>query len=73
MNVNKTYSHKEIASVYFPELSPQSASRRLSYWIDRDEELFTQLKRTGYLKRQRFFTPRQIELLFEHLGKPGEI
>lgn len=70
MSRNRIYSHKELALFYFPELSPASASKRLSSWIDRDEDLLLELKTAGYQKGQRLFTPRQTDVLFDHLGEP---
>ncbi|MDR2968357.1 MAG: DUF4248 domain-containing protein [Tannerellaceae bacterium] len=63
-------SHKELAMAYFPDQAPSSASRRLTAWITRDEELMNALQPTGYFRGQRIYTPRQLEVLFEHLGEP---
>jgi len=71
MTPNNARTHKELAIAYFPELHPQVASRRLSLWIERDEELAAELKTAGYQRGQRLFTPKQIDILVDHLGEPG--
>jgi len=67
-----TYSHQEVAVLYFPYIRPESASSQLSRWINRDSELLDELRRVGYIKHQRTFTPRQLTILFDHLGEPEE-
>ena len=32
--------------------------------------LYAELLTTGYLKRQRFFTPKQTALIYAYLGEP---
>jgi len=70
MNPAKLCTHKELAAAYFPEIHPRLASRRLSNWINNDEELLAELSAAGYVKRQRIYTPRQMEILFDHVGEP---
>jgi hypothetical protein len=66
----KACAHKELAMAYFPEQPPAAASRQLTAWIVRDEELLPILQSAGYLRGQRIYTPRQLEILFGHLGEP---
>lgn len=68
-----TFSHQELAVMYFPDVRPESASSMLSRWINRDPELLDELRRMGYRKHQRTFTPRQVNILFDHLGDPKTI
>ena len=42
----------------------------IGFCIRRDEELLEDLKKAGYRKGQRMFTPRQVEILVDHLGDP---
>lgn len=72
MSKKHLYARKELAVAYFPKLTPASATKQLTIWIDRDDELYADLKTAGFQKGQRIFTPRQIEILFAHLGEPGE-
>lgn len=69
-NKNKIYGHTELALLYFTNILPKSASTQLTRWIQRDEELWEALKKAGYRKGQRIYTPLQRDILFEHLGAP---
>jgi len=64
------YTHKELAILYFPNITPQSASSQLTRWIRRDPDLMDELNQAGYIKQQRMFTPLQLEILLDHLGEP---
>jgi hypothetical protein len=65
------YYHTDIALRYFPD-SPnkKSAGRKLSNWIKKDLALKEQLLAVGYFGKQRIFTPKQMQILYEHLGEP---
>ena len=56
---------KELAAMYFANSTPKAATTHLKRWIDRNESLKNELTETG-----RVFTPRQVELVFRHLGEP---
>lgn len=64
------YSHMELALLFFPDIQPKSASRQLSRWIMRDEELLAELIQAGYVRGQRLYSPVQVNILFDHLGDP---
>lgn len=68
----RVYSKMEIAALYFGDITPKSASRRLGQVMNNDDELMKDLYVTGYKLSQRYFTPRQVELLVIHLGDPDE-
>jgi len=70
--INRSYSHKELALLYFPKSQPRAASMQLSKWINRDRELWDQLVAAGYFTRQRLYSPRQVMILFHYLGDPEE-
>lgn len=70
MDKSKVWGHTELARLYFPGILLKSASAQLSLWIRRDEELLEDLKKAGYRKGQRMFTPCQVEILVDHLGDP---
>lgn len=68
---NSVYYHYEIAFLYFPDSSnKKSAARKLSNWIKRDFTLHNQLVAVGYFSRQKIFTPKQLQVLYEFLGEP---
>lgn len=68
--MNRVYGHTELAILYFPGILAKSASSQLSSWINRDEDLLAELKKAGYKKGQRMYTPRQVAILRDHLGDP---
>lgn len=69
--VNYSYYHTEIALLYFPDApSKKSAARKLTKWIKKDFMLKERLALVGYVTRQRIFTPKQIQVLYEFLGEP---
>jgi hypothetical protein len=70
MNTAKMMGLKELASCYYPDIRPDSASTRLRAVINRHSELKAKLLNAGYEERQRTFTPRQVALLFDYLGEP---
>ncbi|EJW99237.1 hypothetical protein EVA_12655 [gut metagenome] len=66
-------SKKEIARLYFPGLDDHQACNGLRRWIKQCVELESKLIQTGYVPKQRSFTPRQLELIFEYLGDPLKV
>lgn len=72
MKKNRVWGHTELAICYFPHMLVKSASTRLGVMIARDEELLADLKKAGYFKGQRSFTPRQVLIIIDHLGDPEE-
>ena len=65
-----TMSKRELAQLYAPELTPHAAVNRLMNWIQHHPALTSALQQTGYRKTARIFSPRQVELIVEHLGEP---
>ena len=66
----QTLYTKELAALYFANSTPKAATTHLKRWIRRNEPLKNELAETGYKEGQRVFTPRQVELIFRHLGEP---
>jgi len=66
----KSYSKKELALAYAPDLSVTSALRRLRQWINDDHPLLEALIQAGYRPEQRVFTLRQVKILFDFIGEP---
>lgn len=61
---------RDLAQLYSPELTPRSAVNRLMRWISIHPVLSDELRKAGYRKGSRVFSPRQVELIVEHLGEP---
>lgn len=66
------YSVKEVACLYYPQLSPCRASRRFRAMMRLDEELMQLLRSRGFREHQRLLSPAMLALIIEHLGPPIE-
>lgn len=66
----KSYSKTELARVYNPQLCDRTAQYTFLKWIDKNVKLMQELISTGYSRTDRFFTPKQVEIIVEHLGEP---
>lgn len=67
----RPYTKKELALLYFPSVSdPHVAVNRLMSWINRCHPLLTALQSVGYRKSAKWFAPREVRLIIEHLGAP---
>lgn len=61
----------ELAMLYFPNAtSPKVATDNLHRWINRCEPLSHALAKTVFRTTSWYFTPRQVELIYEYLGEP---
>ena len=67
MKANRTYKRRELAQLYFPTLTPKSASHKLCSWLT----INPQLKRLGNMSR-RSFSPAEVALIFAVLGEPDD-
>lgn len=64
------YNITEIAMGYSDVGSPANARRRFNYAMRTYPELWEELIKANYRPRQRYFTPRQYELVVRFLGEP---
>lgn len=67
-----TYGRTELAQIYFPDLCPQAAFRKLNQWIDLYPNLRGELIAHGLAPKSRTYMPVQVRLIVEALGEPGE-
>ncbi len=63
-------SKSELALLYFPTITPESATNRLMRWIYSCSPLLQELEATGYHRSQKLLTSRQVALIVAHLGVP---
>ncbi len=64
-------SKSDLAAAYFPNISDDATARRnLRRWIALNPELTKRLQQAGYRPRQRYFTPKQVDAIFDILGEP---
>ena len=61
---------REIAQIYFPKLTADSAVRKLTSWINNCKPLARKLSKTGYKSGTHSLTERQISMIFDFLGEP---
>ena len=66
----RCYAKSELAQLYFPKANVHIATNRLTRWINSNKELIERLERNGYNKLARFYTSKQVEIIFELLGAP---
>ena len=66
----RTYGFGELAQLYFPHVTKSSASRMLGMWIQTNENLTRTLTEANWKKRAKYFTPKQVKVLLDHLDKP---
>lgn len=66
----RSYGWQELAVLYNPHLTPQSAAKSLTHWVKKNTSLSDALRRTGWRQGLRTLTPLQVELLLRFLGEP---
>ncbi len=59
-----------LACLYFPDESVESARRRLTRWIDECPPLAAALRELGYKKRRHYFTSAQVKKIIAYFGDP---
>lgn len=66
----KVYTKKELAMLYFPTLTPKAAINKLTRWINRNDDLRQQLDDVGYKPKNKYFTVRQLLIIYDFFGEP---
>lgn len=66
----KPYAKQELAMLYFPDTDPKTATNHLMRWLNRSPALLEKLKDMHYRRSDKFFTPRQVDLVVDFLGEP---
>ena len=66
----RIYRKQELAMMYFPDSSKESAGRNLRRWIKRCTELSNKLDEIGYDKHRQFYLRNEVALIVKHLGLP---
>lgn len=65
----RAYGLQELAQLYFPHNTPQSASNQLKRWMNK-KKLIIMLTDADYESGQKILTPRQVRIIVDHLGEP---
>jgi len=61
----------DLAMKYFPQATtPKLARDNLTRWINRCTPLLMEMAKTHYNTHDWYYTPKQVELIYEYLGSP---
>ncbi len=66
----RAYTKKELALLYFPDSTPDTAVKHLMVTIRRNDMLWDELQAMGYYNRRKTFTPREVRAIIDWLGAP---
>lgn len=66
----RLYGKSELAMLYQPNSTPDTAMKTLYRWIKGCPILLAELKQMGYNIHRRSFLPREVEAIVRHLGEP---
>ena len=66
----REYGRTELAQLYSPDITSQSAWRKLREWIEGNTALSDELCALGYDGSKRTFTPRMVSRIVYYLGYP---
>ena len=61
---------RELAQIYFPQITADSAVRNLTCWINNCKPLARKLSKTGYKSGVHTLSDRQISMIYDYLGEP---
>ena len=66
----RTYGKRQLAKLYYPELSGTAANKKLRGQIATCPKLKEKLKEIGRNQRSWFFSPREVKCIVESMGVP---
>ena len=66
----RAYTKKELALMFFPDSTPETAVKHLMALIRRNDMLWDELQSIGYYPKCKTFTPRQVQSIVDWLGAP---
>ena len=66
----RAYTKKELALLFFPDSTPETAVKHLMTMIRSNDMLWDELQEMGYYNRRKTFTPREVKAIFDWLGAP---
>ena len=72
MKANRIYYKQELAMRYFPNDNPKIARDKLTRWVNRCTPLVRELAKLQYRSSEKYYTPLQVDLIFQYLGEPGD-
>ncbi len=66
----KSYGYGELAQMYFPTITKQSATVQFRRWIRINNKLLDELSLAGFKRYQKMLTPKQVEIIVRFIGEP---
>ena len=66
----RTYPKSELALLYAPQSTAETAIKNLYRWIRYCKPLCRELEELHYNPRRRSFMKREVEAIVRHLGEP---
>lgn len=66
----RSYGWQELGMLYGPDLTKQSAGKRLTAWVNKNSVLLNALMDKGWAKGAKILTPVQVEVIVQYLGEP---
>ena len=61
---------QDLAAVYFPDHSKESASKRFAHEIHSNKPFMDALQATGYSRPRKILSPKQLQIIYSFLGEP---
>lgn len=65
-------SKAQLALLYFPDQSKVNALQLFRRLIRRDISLHNLLKEASYFNSSQILTPKQVDIICEHIGRPSD-
>ncbi len=66
----RAFGYGELAQLYFPQITKQSATIQFRRWIRINNSLQIELTSNGFRKFQKMLTPKQVEIIIKYIGEP---
>ena len=66
----RTYGKTELALLYLPCSSPETARKTLTRWINGCPMLLSELESIRYNAHRHTFLKSEVEAIVKHLGEP---
>ena len=66
----RVYSKQELALLFFPWASKETATKALRRWIAKCLPLVKALEEIGYDKHRHYFLTIEVKLIVQNLGEP---
>ncbi len=66
----RTYGFCELAQLYFPNVTKESASKMFRIWITSSSILMKKMQKIEWKKNSKNLTPRQVKILIDHFDPP---